>query len=930
MNSKFLTTVFACMCSIAQSTSGQDCMNVLTKDHQVHQFNVSDVSQISFETDGEIAVITGNAIVESPTSASVMTRATLSKDVPAILSGGIFIGKSPEKMEQIKGTILEGGQEWKSTLSNLQAGVRYYYKAYVIVDGMIHYGEMSFFDMDTEKQESSDIAFLSPYATPAEIVEKGDDDEASAWLWFHQEYPDGKFLYAGDITSEDNLQGYSVLFYIRDLNSGTEDDVWTQPSSIQQATPYIKEWYKNGGSLILWQHAVTYITDLGRISKDLLMENDRRITIGNGSWNPDMWYLAVQINPGSRYVKDFSSHPLFQGLDIRSSGRSKYITMKGSAWTEDHNCTFFNIPYKLTGKGNQDPQCYEMLTKQYGIYPLAVWDSQIDWLSQLNIWEARQGDTDYQGTILCVGNGGCEFSHKNPDSTADKSAYPKNNPFQANILRMAKNAINYLQAGEPYESPELPDTNQANVYSEPMRPQIHFTPQKNWMNDPNGMVYADGVWHLYYQYNPAGQDWGNISWGHATSTDLFHWKEQPIALSPDNLGLVFSGSAVVDKNNTAGFGENAIIAMYTSHGDYEQQCIAYSNDGGMTFTKYSGNPVIKNSTHSDFRDPKVVWDETSQAWYCVLALGGEHTAQIYRSTNLKTWTLKSTFAAPSYAPGCNRGVWECSDLYPIQYKGERKWILAVNVSNGGPVLGSGTMYFVGDFTNGRFTPDRYDYPLWIDHGLDNYAGVTWSNTGDRHIFIGWMNNQAYGGYPVYPWRCCMTLPRELALVEYEGRPLLTSVIVPEIEGISGEWNTPSSSSFFIKKEKEQMPDAYQLNVSIDTGKDYDITLGNSAGQEYVIHYVANSKELIIDRGSNTGQTSFHANFAIPTIRSSVYTSKAQTTLCIYVDQSNVEVTTEDGSVVMSTLVFPTTIYDRCSVKGATDNIRYRLLNSVWR
>ena len=297
----------------------------------------------------------------------------------------------------------------------------------------------------TLKAGKQRVAFLSNYATPEELIENGDDDEASAWLWFHSEYPNSRYLYAGEITSREVLDELRVLFYLRDLDSGTEEDVWNQPEAMKTATPFIAEWYKEGGNLLLWQHAVTFITDLGRIDRNLLRSNDRRITIGKGSWNQGQWYMAVQINPGGYFVADFSSHPLYKNVDVWESGRSKFITVKGPAWTEDHNCCFFNIPNRLTGISDQDPRCYDELTNTFGIHPLAVWDSQIDWVSQLNVWEARKGNTDFNGTVLCVGNGGLEFSYKNPDGTPDKSAYPKNSPFQPSVLKIARNAIEYLK-----------------------------------------------------------------------------------------------------------------------------------------------------------------------------------------------------------------------------------------------------------------------------------------------------------------------------------------------------------------------------------------------------------------------------------------------------------------------------------------------------
>lgn len=916
------------------SASAQERMNVVLNDKTVQNFNISEVEQVVFDSKEAVTLQVGNAENITATSATISAKLTAENLSLGEISYGFFYETSSNTRQQVQALgISDEGFFSVELSSGLAPGTTYYYRPYAVLNGVFYYGASSFFRTKEEQADNACVAFLSPYATPEECVQNGDDDEASAWLWFHNEYPESKFLYAADITSAADLADLRVLFYIRDLDSGSEDNAWTQPTSIQQATPYIQEWYKAGGNLVLWQHAVTYITDLGRMDRDMMRACDHRITIGNGSWNQGQWYMAIQLNPASRFVKDFSQHPLYRGCEIRSAGRSKYITVKGPAWTEDHNCVFHNLPAQITGLGNQDPRCYEVLTQTYGVYPLAVWDSQIDWISQLNVWEARQGNTDFKGTILCVGNGGCEFSYKNADGTADKSACPHNSPFQSNVLRMAKNAIEYLASGELYNGTGT--TTSPSDYREKNRPQIHYTPAKNWINDPNGMVYADGVWHLYYQYNPSGPDWGNISWGHATSPDLFHWTEQPVAIEPDNLGYIYSGSAVVDTANTAGFGENAIIAMYTSHGDHEQQSIAYSTDGGMTFTKYEGNPVIKNTSHGDFRDPKVVWDDVSGAWYCILALGGEHSAQIYRSTNLKTWTLRSTFTAPSYASACNRGVWECTDLFPIDYNGERKWVLTVNVSDGGPVLGSGTMYFVGKFTSGRFTADRYNYPLWEDHGMDDYASVTWSNTGDRRVCIGWMNNQAYGGYPVSPWRCCMTLPREMILEEYNGQPLLKTTIVREIEGIADEWIAVDGPMALLPELLNCEPsngkglDAYQVNVTIDGGRDCVITLSNRVGEEYAVRYQADSREIVVNRGAKTGKTDFHSNFAIPDMRSSVYSDKEKITLCLYVDQSNVEVTTDDGSVIMSTLVFPEYIYDKLTIDGQEAKTQIRNLHRVW-
>lgn len=289
------------------------------------------------------------------------------------------------------------------------------------------------------------IGFLGTYATADDLVKNGDDDEASAWLWLHSQYPSAKYVSFADIASAADLAPYRVLFWLRDLETGNEGDVWTMPQSVLAATPAIRQWYKDGGNLLLWGHATVYIGTLGRVSTEMLQNNDKTIGCGAGGYNGDVWKMAVELNPGGKFSVDMSSHPIYSGLETEQTDRTKLIAMKGPGWTEDHNCLFFNIPAALTGQGNQEMSCYSIVTDTYGIYPLATWDSQIDWVSQLNIWEARQGNTDFRGTVLCVGNGGCEFSMKNDDGTPDKSAYPKNNAYQENVLKLAKNCLEYLK-----------------------------------------------------------------------------------------------------------------------------------------------------------------------------------------------------------------------------------------------------------------------------------------------------------------------------------------------------------------------------------------------------------------------------------------------------------------------------------------------------
>ena len=291
------------------------------------------------------------------------------------------------------------------------------------------------------------VAYLSLYDTPEELIANGDDDEAYGWVWFHANYPTGSFVPFSSITSADVLEPYRVAFFMRDIDDpGTVGyDAWTYPEVVNNATPFVAEWYKNGGSLLLWSHATTYIGHLGRLDLDMMKSNDNAIGYGCGN-NPDTWKMAVQLAPaGGRFIKDHSTHPIFRGLDVEPAGNTKLIAVKsGSAYTEDHNCLFFNLPSVLTGIGNQEETCYQAATKTYGLYPLGTWDSQIEWVSQLNVWEAQQGNTEYQGTVICVGNGGCNFYLRTQDNF-DVLTQPSGNAFQDNIETMAKNAIEYLK-----------------------------------------------------------------------------------------------------------------------------------------------------------------------------------------------------------------------------------------------------------------------------------------------------------------------------------------------------------------------------------------------------------------------------------------------------------------------------------------------------
>ena len=451
---------------------------------------------------------------------------------------------------------------------------------------------------------------------------------------------------------------------------------------------------------------------------------------------------------------------------------------------------------------------------------------------------------------------------------------------------------------------------------EQYRPQIHFTPLKNWMNDPNGMVYLDGTYHLFYQYNPLGNSWGNMSWGHATSPDMIHWTEQPVALTRDELGDIFSGSAVIDKDNTAGFGQNAMVALYTSADGIQQQSLAYSLDGGKTFSRFSGNPVIPNND-DNLRDPKVFWHTPSAKWIMTLSKGWKKGVEIYSSSDLKSWFHESTFYVD--LAGRPNLQWECPDLIEV----DGRWILIVSVNPGGPLLGSGTRYFVGDFDGTSFTAETRDYPLWLDYGMDNYAGVTWSNTGNRKILLGWMNNWQYAGdVPCSPWRSAMTLPRELHLIDYEGQTYLANTVVKEIDGIAGEWKTAS--------ETLGVSDAYQLRITLPLDRNATITLSNDDNEKYVMDINASGRYLVAKRTAATGQTTFNGFFSIPSMRAPLNTEGDSVTLDIFVDQSSVEIFTLNGSMAMTNLVFPKHLYNRLSVSGASYDARVRELKSIFK
>jgi len=460
-----------------------------------------------------------------------------------------------------------------------------------------------------------------------------------------------------------------------------------------------------------------------------------------------------------------------------------------------------------------------------------------------------------------------------------------------------------------------------NVSLERYRPGFHFSPKTGWMNDPNGMVYHNGTYHLFFQHNPDSTVWGPMHWGHATSQDLLHWEEQPIALFPDSLGTIFSGSAVVDKDNTAGFGNNALVAIFTHHnhtlaqnqaGLPQYQSLAYSTDEGKTWAKYEGNPVLPNPGIRDFRDPKVMWHEESEKW--VMTLATKQSITFYGSPNLKEWTKLSEFGE---GIGAHGGVWECPDLISFDDQGKKIWVLIVNLNPGAPNGGSGGQYFVGDFDGTTFRPFDTD-TRWLDFGRDNYAGVTWSNTGNRRIFIGWMNNWEYANVvPTETWRGATTLPRELGIEKINGKWYLASQPVPELSAITSSLqklpSVDGGESLSLKATAGNLPETYRLDLTYPADHTFEVTLKNDANEQVTFGYAASERCFFIDRtlaGNHAFSEKFASKDSAPRIG-----DQPEIRVSLWVDVASIEVFADDGLTAMTEIFFPSRVYDDIVLQG---------------
>lgn len=463
-------------------------------------------------------------------------------------------------------------------------------------------------------------------------------------------------------------------------------------------------------------------------------------------------------------------------------------------------------------------------------------------------------------------------------------------------------------------------TEKESWYKEEYRPQFHFSPKEKWMNDPNGLVFNQGVYHLFYQYYPEDIVWGPMHWGHAVSEDLVHWKHKSIALYPDEHGYIFSGSAVVDKKNTSGFGENGeapLVAIFTYHSkegeeagrmDFQTQGIAYSLDNGDTWNKYEGNPIIPNDGIKDFRDPKVFWHEPSQSWILTL-VAGDH-AKFYTSKNLKDWDYLSDFGK---SQGAHGGVWECPDLFPLQVDGseKEKWVLIISINPGAPNGGSGTQYFVGDFDGKVFTSDQKE-PKWLDHGTDNYAGVTYNNVPENsRFFIGWMSNWNYAqDTPTKKWRSAMTVPRKLSLHKVAEDYFLANYPIDKISDLTNSTLVNEVGVAANTSDTLQVEGLNQSEIRFRTAaKKFKLLFKNELDEVLVLSMDSENRIFSVDRALS-GKVDFQEDFGakkhvapLNGIAGDVKEFK------ILMDWSSMELFVDKGMLAMTEQIFPTSPYN---------------------
>jgi fructan beta-fructosidase len=468
-----------------------------------------------------------------------------------------------------------------------------------------------------------------------------------------------------------------------------------------------------------------------------------------------------------------------------------------------------------------------------------------------------------------------------------------------------------------------------NPYHEPYRPQVHFSPATSWMNDPNGLVYFNNTYHLFFQYYPDSTVWGPMHWGHAVSRDLLHWKQQGIALYPDSTGYIFSGSVIVDSNNTSGFGGKdkiPMVAIFTQHdpagekaatGFFQNQSIAYSLDNGNHWQKYKGNPVLKSPGLRDFRDPKVSWYAEQKKWIMVLAAGDR--VIFYSSKNLKEWTRESEFGRTMGAHG---GVWECPDLIPFVVDGKKIWLLIASINPGAPAGGSGTQYFTGEFDGQKFISND-TLTRWMDYGADNYAGVSFSNTGKEKIFLGWMSNWEYATkVPTIKWRSAMTVPRILGLKKIGPHYFITMMPIP--------MKPPAMETKPLNGNKIKLQVPCKIVFHIPEIHAFKIIYSNKSGQELIIGFDEEKNAFFIDR-TRAGKSDFDPRFAAIHYAPRLASSK-ESDFTLILDNSSLELFADGGLTCMTELFFPDEPFNEWRTEAATNlfsPIQFNELKSIW-
>ncbi len=467
----------------------------------------------------------------------------------------------------------------------------------------------------------------------------------------------------------------------------------------------------------------------------------------------------------------------------------------------------------------------------------------------------------------------------------------------------------------------------------PHRPQFHFSPKEHWMNDPNGLVYYKGEYHLFFQYYPNATVWGPMHWGHAVSKDLIHWEELPIALYPDSIGLIFSGSIVIDSLNTSNLksgSEAPLIAIFTYHNlekekhdslNCQTQGMAYSNDRGRTWKKYSANPILKNGINKDFRDPHVFWYAPNEKWVMTLAVANH--VEFYASTDLKTWNKTGEFGINE---GSHGGVWECPNLIKMRIEGTKneKWVLIQSIGRGGPTDGgSAIQYFVGEFNGLTFKNDNTSEKInWLDYGCDNYAAVTFCNAPDnKKILIGWMSNWLYATKtPTEKWRSAMTLPRELTLKNTENglrifqEPVQSYFKLRKKQVLIKPDDANSKTDTIDVIHNSKLNDIYiEITSKNSKSESFSVIARNRVGEQIEIGYNSESKTYYIDR-TKSGKINFNNAFSSIALAPRTSTN-AKIKMHIILDVASVEVFCDDGETVLTDIFFPSEDYTDVSLVG---------------